>query len=96
MAIAVGVSTSDLYLASASGIVYRSTDQGETFATLACLIGSNFVALVPSGDGLTLYALDRTGEIFGSANGGASWTGRARWRFPTRSSSATTWARSTF
>jgi hypothetical protein len=56
-----------------SGTVYLSPDHGVSFAVLAALTGSNWVALSPGPSGRH-YALTATGEVSESLDNGATWT----------------------
>ena len=68
-----GASSSDLYLISQSGSVYRSTDAGGSWAAIAAVSASDVTALVPYPGRLLL--LTRTGGVYASLDGGASFSG---------------------
>jgi hypothetical protein len=61
-----------LLLLTATGTIYRSTDNGVTFTALAALTGSDFVSLARAPQN-RLYALTRTGSVSESVDGGAIW-----------------------
>ena len=67
-----GASSSDLYLISQSGSVYRSIDAGGNWTAIAAASASDVTALVPYPGRLLL--LTRTGGVYASLDGGASFS----------------------
>jgi len=67
------IHTSNLYAASMSGILWRSTDAGERSTTASFGVRNPTLAIDPTNPS-TIYAGDGLGKgIFKSTNAGVSW-----------------------
>jgi photosystem II stability/assembly factor-like uncharacterized protein len=73
VALGAGANTSELYLASASGVVYRSTDAGMNWSAVGTVSASDAVDLLVAPD-LALLLLTATGSLYKSNNQGVSFT----------------------
>jgi len=76
VALGAGASTSELYLASRSGVLYRSTDAGMNWSAVGVVNANDAVDMLVAPD-LALLLLTATGSLYKSTDQGASFTGIA-------------------
>lgn len=74
--IAAGETSSELYLASGSGVLYRSTNAGDTWDAVGSVAAGDVTDLVVRYDGAVLL-LTQSGTVYISTDDGASFTAQA-------------------
>lgn len=65
----------DLFVACNQGEILKSTDNGTTFTNVFDLAGTQNFRLIFTGNDI-VCAIDSTGRVFSSENGGTTWTDR--------------------
>jgi len=76
VAIAAGASASQLYVASASGVVYRSSDAGASFSATGAIAASDVADLIVRPD-LSVLVLTSSGTLYKSTDQAATFTATA-------------------
>jgi hypothetical protein len=59
------------------GSLYRSTDYGVTWSSIAGTSGKNWFSITSNIDGTKVAAVDRGGDIWTSTDSGSTWTQRS-------------------